>query len=95
MSDQNLQPDVTGSTDHAQHRASGQGADGPLAKDAGAPQHSVFDGRGNETVVVTKDDAEGRMSQGTGGSAAEAAADAEKPGNLLGEGYGPPDAREG
>lgn len=89
MSDQNLQPDVTGSTDHPQHRAEGEGYDGPMAKDSGVPQHTIFDGSGNETVVVTKDNAEGRMSQGTGGSTAEAAADAEKPGDLLGEGYAP------
>lgn len=89
MSDQNLQPDVTGSTDHSQHRAEGEGNDGPLAKDAGAPQHSIFDGAGNETVVVTKDNAEGRMSEGTGATASEATADAEKPGDILGDGYGP------
>lgn len=88
MSDQNLQPDVTGSTDHPQHRAEGQGQDGPMAKDSGVPQHTVFDGKGNETVVVTADNADGRMSEGTGASTEEALDDAKKPGEMLGDGYG-------
>ncbi len=46
---------------------------------------SVFDGAGNESVVVVTDDDEGQVSQGTGGSSEEAMADAKKPGQPLGD----------
>ncbi|HWG73380.1 MAG TPA: hypothetical protein VG184_04925 [Acidimicrobiales bacterium] len=48
---------------------------------------SVFDGAGNESVVVIADDEEGRVSEGTGASSEEAMADAKKPGDRLGPGF--------
>jgi hypothetical protein len=48
---------------------------------------SVFDGAGNESVVVIAEDDEGRLSEGTGASSAEAMADAKKPGDRLGHGF--------
>ena len=52
-------------------------------------EHSIYDDEGKEIKVVTTEDDEGRVSQGTGGTTEEALADAKKPGNLLGEGYSP------
>lgn len=78
-----------GDSDHPQHRAGpGEGIRAPLAQEgADHAEMSVFDGAGNEKVVVVADDDQGRMSQGTGGSSAEALADARKPGDRLGHGY--------
>jgi hypothetical protein len=90
MSEQSQAPDVTGSTDHPEHRSPpGQGQDAPLAQGTGGGevQHTVFDGHGNEVVVVNTTDDEGVVAQGTGATAEEARADAKQPGDLLGEGY--------
>lgn len=75
--------------DDPQHRAGpGEGIRAPLAQEgADHAEMSVFDGAGNEKVVVVADDEKGRMSQGTGDSSAEAAADAHKAGDRLGGGY--------
>lgn len=71
--------------------ADNEGYDAPRAKETGVAQHSVFDGAGNETVVVTTDNAEtGRRKQGTGANAAEAMADSQDPDGVIGEGFGPP-----
>ncbi len=80
-----------GETDHPQHRAGpGEGIRAPLTSEgADHPQMSVFDGEGNEEVVVVADDEEGRPSQGTGASSQDAMADARKPGDQLGEGFSP------
>ena len=67
----------------------------PLATETGVSEISVFDGKGNETVVRTVGDESGQRAQGTGPDSASAAADAER---LLdeggrqdvGEGMGPP-----
>ncbi len=83
--------DVLGSTDHPQHRSPpGEGQEAPLTSEGGPGTTSVFDGKGNETVVVVADDEEGRMSEGTGATGEEALEDARKPGDLLGEGFQPP-----
>lgn len=70
-----------GESDHPQHRAGpGEGNRAPLAeKGADHAEMSVFDGKGNEEVVVTTNDEEGKMAQGTGPSAGEAMADAQDP----------------
>lgn len=52
-------------------------------------QMSLYDGAGNETVVVMAENEQGRRAQGTGATAEEARADAEKGDSLLGEGFGP------
>lgn len=90
MSEQSQAPDVTGSTDHPQDRSPpGQGQDAPLAQGSGGGEieHSIFDGHGEEVVVVETTNEEGVVAQGTGATAEEARADAKDPGDLLGEGY--------
>jgi len=93
MSDQGRQADIAGESDHPQHRAGpGEGVRAPLATETGVSEISVFDGKGNETVVRTTTDADGNRAQGTGGSSEEAAADAERllgEGGGVGEGFGP------
>ena len=80
MSEQgNRQPGVAGDSDHEQHRAGpGEGVRAPFATETGVSEISVFDGKGNETVVRTEGDESGRRVQGTGPTSADAAADAEK-----------------
>ena len=77
-------------TDEDRYRAGpGEGVRAPLTTEgADHPEFSVFDGQGNESVVVVGTDAKGRTSQGTGETSEEAAADAAK--TDLGEGFGPP-----
>ncbi len=53
-------------------------------------QMSVFDGAGNEAVVVIGQDDQGRRKEGTGASAAEAAKDAKDAREPIGEGFYPP-----
>ncbi len=96
MSEQgNRQPNVAGDTDHPQHRAGeGEGVRAPFATDTGVSEISVFDGAGNESVVRTTTDQSGKRVQGTGGTSADAAADAERllsddSGQNIGEGFGP------
>jgi len=52
-------------------------------------QMSLYDGAGNETVVVMGENEQGPGALGTGATAEEARADAEKGDSLLGEGFGP------
>lgn len=91
MSEQKNEPGVTGQTDHEQHRApEGQGVGAPMAQDTGGPaEMSIFDGKGNESVVVVGDDAKGRRSQGTGATREEAMADTEDPDDLIGDAFSP------
>lgn len=51
-------------------------------------QMLIYDGAGNETVVVLGENEEGRRAQGTGATAAEAKADAEEGDSILGKGFG-------
>lgn len=78
-----------GDSDHPQHRAGpGEGIRAPLAQEgADHAEMSVFDGAGNEQVVVVADDEEGRLGEGTGDSSAEAMDDARKSGDRLGQGF--------
>ncbi len=67
----------------------GQGVRAGPASQKGEPiQQSVFDGAGNEVVVVTHTDAEGQRKQGTGTDAAEALADAQDKSEPMGEEFG-------
>lgn len=66
----------------------------PYAEETGVSEISVFDGKGNESVVRTVTDDSGKRVQGTGPSSADAAADAKKllkddSGQDIGEGLGP------
>lgn len=91
MSDQHFEPGVTGSTDHEQHRApEGEGWRAPFASDTGGvPQHSVYDGAGNEVVVATTTGPDGNIKQGTGDNFDDAMKDAKEGKGPIGEGYGP------
>jgi hypothetical protein len=88
---QGNQQAVIGETDHPQHRAApGEGIRAPLASDgADHAEFSIFDGKGNESVVVVTEDDEGRRAEGTGDGSAAATADAKKPGDRLGADFSP------
>ncbi|MDP9388075.1 MAG: hypothetical protein M3Q48_09240 [Actinomycetota bacterium] len=57
-----------GGTDHEMYKApAGQGIEAPLAQETGGPaEMSVFDGAGNESVIVMGEDEDGRRVQGGG-----------------------------
>lgn len=84
------QQGVMGPDNGPQHRAApGEGVRAPLAQDTGDDaQFSVFDGKGNEKVVVATQGPDGHLTQGTGDDAAsaraEAAAGKEHPGSDFG-----------
>lgn len=90
MSDQHMQDDRAGSSDHPQHRAGPEeGVRAPFREDKGPIQSSVYDGAGNEVVVVTTTNAEGERVQGTGRSAEEAAKEADELDTAVGDGFYP------
>ncbi len=82
MSDQSKQTDAenaTGVSDHEQHRSpDGEGMDAPFAAESGHGEFSVFDGRGNESVVVVTENQDGQVVESAGESSAEALKKAEK-----------------
>ena len=82
---------VVGDTDHPQHRApEGEGVRAPLAEDgADNAQISIFDGAGNESVVVLADDDKGMPREGTGPDAESALADARDPKSVIGDAFSP------
>lgn len=73
------QQGVMGPENGPQHRAPPrQGLRAPFAAESGElPQTSVFDGKGNESVVVYTTDKNGRPAQGSGPDIASAQAEAE------------------
>lgn len=81
---------VMGPDNGPQHRAApGEGVRAPFAQDTGGDaQFSVFDGKGNESVVVLAEDENGRPSQGSGPDTASARKEATKgkadPGSAFG-----------
>ncbi len=91
MSDQSMQPEEnrTGSSDHEQHRTpEGEGGEATMASEESGPaQMTVYDGKGNEKVMVTTDSEEGTAVQGSGETAEEAIKDA-KSGGPIGPGVG-------
>lgn len=75
--------------DHEVHRAGqNEGNRAPWAEETGVAQQSIFDGAGNEVVVVTTTGPDGRRKQGTGASAAEAMDSAQDTKEPIGEGFG-------
>lgn len=89
MGEQTNQKEVTGFVDHGVHRAGpDEGVRGPRVEETGVAQSSIFDGAGNEVVVVTTTDADGRNKQGTGGSVEEAMESAKSTKEPIGEGFG-------
>ena len=79
-------------TDTPVNRApEGEGSRAPLAEEKGTPlQQSIYDGAGNEIVVVTTTNEEGVRKQGTGADAEEALKDAKETKEPIGEGFNPP-----
>ena len=69
------QSHITGDPDHEVKRAGeGEGVRAPLAAEgADHAEFSIFDGKGNEQVVVVTENEEGKRVQATGDSSAEAA----------------------
>ena len=78
-------------TEGPRHRAApGEGVRAPFIKDgADHAEFSIFDGKGNESVVVVADGADGRVVEGTGPDSAAAMADAKRSGETLGKDFGP------
>lgn len=72
------------------HRAGeGEGVRAPLAQDgADHAEFSVFDGKGNEQVVVVTDGADGGPVQATGASSEEAMGTIDKLKTKLGDAFG-------
>jgi len=81
---------VMGPDNGPQHRAGpGEGVRAPFASETGgSPEFSVFDGKGNESVVVMTETEDGRPAQGTGDNADsaqnEAGSGATDPGSSFG-----------
>ena len=67
----------------------GEGVSAPYAKDSGGPaQMSVFDGAGNESVVVVGENEDGQVAEGTGATLGEALKDNEGH-SRLGDAFNP------
>ncbi len=77
--------------DTPSHRAAeGEGVRAPLASEgADHSEFSVFDGKGNEQVVVVTENDDGEAVQSTGDSSEEATKAAGKLDTKLGTGFGP------
>ena len=73
------QPDsqgVVGSSADSKRAGAGEGIRAPFAQDTGGPaQSSVFDGKGNESVIVYGENEDGQPAQGTGPDVASAEAE--------------------
>ena len=68
---------TVGNADHLQHRApEGEGSGSDPDDPSTPPQMSIYDGKGNESVVVLTVDADGKPSQGAGASLKDALKDA-------------------
>jgi len=82
---------VTGLSAPDSNRAGeGEGVRAPLAQDgADHSEFSVFDGQGNEQVVVVDTNDDGKLVQSTGNSSAEATKGVKKLKKRLGDAFGP------
>ncbi len=81
-------------SDPDRHRAGpGEGIRAPFAQDTGGQaQTSIFDGKGNESVVVFGENQDGKPAQGTGPDVASAQAEvAEGDANSPGRDFGDPE----
>ena len=69
----------------------GEGVSAPLSKDSGGPpQMSIFDGAGNESVVVLgQNEEDGRVGQGAGATLEDAKEDARTGDSLLSDDFSP------
>lgn len=82
---------VVGEGDDPQHRVpEGEGTRAGLAEETGGPpQTSIYDGKGNESVVVLADDEEGKPREGTGPDLESALAEAKNPKKVIGDAFNP------
>ena len=92
MADQSMQPEAnrTGSSDHEQHRTpAGQASESTMSEEqAGPAEMSIYDGAGNEAVMVSTDGEDGKAVQGTGDTLDEALKDAQSGEGPLGPALG-------
>jgi len=81
---------ASGTSDHEQHRAGpDEGVRAPFSTESGEePQISIFDGKGNESVVVATDNKDGKPAQGTGPTAEAARANATESEDTIGPDFG-------
>jgi hypothetical protein len=87
FSDPNL---VIGTPEEARRAPEGEGNRAPLAQNEGGdPQFSIFDGQGNEDVVVVTENPDGKPVAATGHSADEAKKSVDKMDTMIGDGYSP------
>ena len=87
FSDPNL---VVGAPEDARRAPEGEGNRAPLVQETGGdePQFSIFDGQGNENVVVVTESEDGKSVAATGKSADEARKSVKKMDTMIGEDYG-------
>jgi len=80
---------VLGSDPETRRAGPGEGIRAPFAQDTGGQaQTSVFDGKGNESVVVFGENEDGRPSQGTGQDLSSAEAEVASGDAHPGSGFG-------
>jgi hypothetical protein len=85
FSDPNL---VVGTPEEARRAPEGEGNRAPLAQyEGGDPQFSIFDGQGNEDVVVVTEK-DGKSVAATGETADDARKSVPKMETIIGEDYG-------
>lgn len=92
MGSENENRDQDGAIDHPVDRSpEGQGMDAPFSSETGGvAEHSIFDGTGNESVVVTTTNADGQRRQGVGKTREEALKDVEELDTEISQkGFGP------
>lgn len=81
---------VVGTPTEARRAPEGEGNRAPLAQNEGGdPQFSIFDGAGNEDVVVVTPNADDKPVAATGRTADEARKSADKMDTMIGDGYSP------
>ncbi len=83
---------LTGQDDHPQNRANpGEGGRAPSVEDSDSdlPEYSIFDGKGNESVVVVGANDDGQRKQGTGPDREAAIEDMKDTKDLLGKDFSP------
>ena len=79
---------VVGTPEEARRAPEGEGNRAPLAQyEGGDPQFSIFDGQGNENVVVVTENDEGKSVAATGETAEEAQKSVGKMDTTIGEKY--------
>jgi hypothetical protein len=81
---------VIGTPGEARRAPEGEGNRAPLAQNEGGdPQFSIFDGAGNEDVVVVTPNPDGKPVAATGHTADEARDSVDKMDSMIGDGYSP------